>query len=73
MRIKGEVVHKGKIVPVEVEITRNWLDIMGIVVHIPKEYSGTSDLTHMIDFTADLDAQVRSYNVQEVVKDGKET
>lgn len=62
IKVCGDVWHKGKIVPVEVEVCANWLNQPGIVVHIPKEYSGTSDLVHMIDFTADLDKEVRPVN-----------
>jgi len=56
---EGVVWHKGMMVPVKVEVGTNWLGLPGIVVHIPKSYSGTNDLTHMIDFTADLDAEVK--------------
>jgi len=54
-RVKGIVWHKGMKVPVEVEVTTNWLGLPGVVVHMPKSYSGTNDLPHMIDFTADLE------------------
>lgn len=62
VKVCGEVWHKGSIVPVEVEVCANWLNQPGIVVHIPKEYSGTSNLIHMIDFREDLDREVRPIN-----------
>ena len=60
-RIKGEVVHKGNIVPVEVEMAEGFLGLNIVMVHIPSEYVHAHDLTHMIYFKSDLVESVRKY------------
>ena len=57
-KVKGIVFHKGMKVPVEVEVGEGWVGYPAVIVHIPRTYSGTGNLTHMIDFLADLDEPV---------------
>jgi len=55
VKIKGEVYHNKNLVPVEVEISENWLEQSSNVVHLPKSYVESSNNTHMISFEYDLE------------------
>lgn len=68
MRLKSEIVHKGNIVPIEVEIVEGWLGVIAVVVHFPKNYSGGSDIVPMMDLQADLEEEVRPYEEGTVCK-----
>ena len=62
MQLKGEVVYRGQIVPVTVEITKGWLGINAVVIHIPPNMPGSGiDYTHIIDFSADESRPMRPY------------
>ena len=53
-RIKGEVLHNGLVVPVEIEINEDWSGDKNVIVHVPEDYIFDHSLLSMISFTADL-------------------
>lgn len=58
-KIKGEVVFRGKVVPVEVDINFNWLGAMGDVVNLPESLVHENDIIHLFDFNFNLKEKTR--------------
>lgn len=58
-KIKGEVVFRGKVVPVEVDINFNWLGAMGVVINLPESLIHENDIVHLLDFNFNLKEETR--------------
>lgn len=67
-KLKGEVLFKGKVVPVEIELNFNWLGVMGLKVNLPKSLVHNNDITHIVDFNFELNEEVRDISEEDKIK-----
>lgn len=67
-KLKGEVVFRGKVVPVEIGIDFNWLGIMGAVVNLPESLIHENNITHLFDFNFNLKEDTRPLSEEDKIK-----